>query len=630
MTLLTPSPATILIVDDDAANRHTFGWLFRDAGYRTLEAGTGQEAVQLAEQKPDLILLDVNLPDINGFEVCRRLRSLPETRHAAILQMSAVYVDSGDRSLGLEQGADAYLVKPVEPRELLAHIRALLRVRDAEQAYRRAAQEWRTTFDAINDVVCLLDRQGKILRCNTALRELVGREFDRLIGQSLDTVLRSGLGLDTSPGIPLLGRTPFREAQEVRLGDRWFRVTADPIWDDHGAQVGSVQILQDITPRVQLEEQLRQSQRLEAIGRLAAGIAHDFNNLLTAILGNASLLIRSLPRGEPEHELAVTMERAAWRAAELTRQLLGFSRQTLLWLEKVEVGLVLQQIGSEFRRRLPPGIDLRVQCADQLWPIQADPAHLGQVLTNLCENSLAAMPQGGLLWLEADNVTIEEQQVRSRVEARSGEFVRLRVGDTGTGIPADVIDKIFDPFFTTKPTGQGTGLGLAMVHGIVKQHQGWVDCHSEVGRGTVFNIYLPRLQAAPQHLTIPRPSLAASPSGTRWILLADDNETLRSLAASYLRQGGFQVVLAEDGQQAVERYRKDQARIDLVILDEMMPLLSGVEAMRQIQQINPTARVLLAGNQPLEGGLPTLPKPYREQELLQAVHAALNGQPASL
>ncbi len=621
-----PEP-TILFVDDDEGSREALTWVFRDAGFAVLEAGTGLEALELSrERHPELVVLDVSLPDVNGFEVCRRIKARASPPAPAVVHLSAVFVGSGDRTQGLEGGADAYLIKPVEPRELLATVRALLRVRAAEEVARRAAQEWRTTFDAISDAVCLLDPAGRISRCNRAMCRLVGRTFAEVLGRPLEGVIQQGFALDHPPRLIPAGCPAGHESQEVLLAGHWFRLTLDPL--PAGAAAGCVLILTDVTERKQLEEQLLQGQRLEAVGRLAGGIAHDFNNLLTAILGNASLLLRSLPPAEREHELVATMERAAWRAADLTRQLLGFSRQTLLWLRILDPGTVLDEAVAALRPSLPASVRLVVRRPEPLWTIQADPVQLALVLSHLCRNAIEAMPEGGLLLLEAQNEMLSAEDVH-HPEARPGAFVRLRVQDTGPGIPAELLDKIFDPFFTTKPVGQGTGLGLAMVYGIVKQHQGWVHCHSGAGEGTRFDLYLPRAVADVPDYT-PAPTTVASPAGPRVVLLADDNDTLRALAAAYLTQGGFQVLLASDGREAVELFQREQERVDLVILDQMMPHLTGRDALEQMRRIKPAVRALFAtassnelDREPgQERGL--IAKPYRERDLLQAVHQALD------
>ncbi len=569
------------------------------------------------------------MPDIDGFEVCRRLKEHPQTRSVSVLHMSAIYVGSGDRSHGLEEGADGYLIKPVEPRELLATVQALLRIRAAEEAARTAAQEWRTTFDAISDAVCLLDPQGHIRRCNTALGELVRRRPGELVDQPLDDVLRQGFGLEQKPRLVQPGHDLSRHSQELALDRRWFRVTADPIPDGRGRRTGSVYILTDITQRKELEEQIRQNQRLEAIGQLAGGIAHDFNNLLTAILGNSSLLLRTLPPGETEHGQVATIERTAWRAAELTRQLLAFSRRTLLWLRPIDPGEIVDEVNESLRRTLDARIDLVVQREPELWPVQADPGQLVQALMNLCLNAIDDMPRGGRLTLKASNERIGEAYLRKHVEARSGPHVCISVHDTGETIPPEVLDRVFDPysFFTNKPVGRAGGLGLAMVHGLIKQHQGWVECSSTPEDGTRFALYLPRTIAETAH-AVATPCTVAAPAGTHLVLLADDNDTLRALAAAYLRQGGFQVLLAGNSTEAVEIYQREHERISLVILDQTIPPLNGPDTLGQMRAINPAVRALFASNnaedrvQPGEA-LGIIPKPYRERELLQAAHNAL-------
>lgn len=612
------TPSTILFVDDDASNRHLLGVLFRDAGYRVLEASTGAEALEVAHaQRPDLIVLDVNLPDVSGFEVCHRLRADPLTRSLSILHLSAVFVGSDDRTQGLEGGADGYLTKPVEPRELLATARALLRVRAAEENARRAAQQWRTTFDAISDPLCLLDHEEHVLRCNRALAELLGLPFSKIVRRSLSEAARERLSADEALALTAAVREVGHDGRELTLAGRCFHVACDHVHEAHSAlDAGKVVILADVTQRRHLEEQLRQSQRLEAVGRLAGGIAQDFNNLLTAILGNASLLMRGLEPSQPDRALVATIERAAWRAADLTRQLLGFSRQALLWLQTVDAGALLGEVAAEIERRKPAGVALTVSRGAELWPVRADPAQLAQVLTTLCGTGLEAMPEGGRLTLSVSNELLEASVAGQDLEARAGEFVRVVVEDTGTGIPAEMLDKIFDPFATTKPMGRGGGLGLAMVYGIVKQHQGWIHCRSAVGRGTRFEIYLPRAVA-----------LATEGAGQRVVLLADDNDVLRALAAAYLRQAGYEVLTAADGREALELFRLEHGRIDLVILDRLTSPLSAHQVLHQMRGVKAAVRALLAGDPTVvpEAGevAGVVARPYREGDLLEAVRRTL-------
>ena len=262
--------------------------------------------------------------------------------------------------------------------------------------------------------------------------------------------------------------------------------------DERGEPAGCVQLLSDVTPRKALEEQLRQSQKMEAVGRLAGGVAHDFNNLLTGVTGNLTLALQATPADDPRREFLLAAERAAWRAADLTRQLLGFSRQTKPHMEPIDLNRCVREAVELLRRTLDPSIEIAARYADDLWPVEADAGQINQVLMNLCLNARDAMPDGGRLELETANVRSTRRRREARPDRRPGEFVRLRVRDNGHGIPPDVLPRIFEPFFTTKEVGKGTGLGLAVVFGIVQQHRGWIECTSAVGQGTCFDVYLPR------------------------------------------------------------------------------------------------------------------------------------------
>jgi two-component system cell cycle sensor histidine kinase/response regulator CckA len=646
---------TVLYVDDDAANRKTFALVFREAGFEVKEAATGSEALKLAAEKPDLIVLDVNLPDITGFEVCRHIKAHPATTAIPVMHMSGVYVTPGDRTAALEEGADVYLTKPVEPRELLAQARALLRVHQAEERAAATARQWQSTFAAINDGVCLLDEQGRVVRCNVAAERILQRPAAEIIGRQIDQLLPA---VRESSVLQRMFETRGRETAELTVGLRWLQTIADPMLDKAGAVLGAVFILSDVTERKRLEEQLRQSQKMEALGRLASGIAHDFNNLLTAVTGNASLLLAGRPPSDPDRELLVVIEQAAWRAAELTQKLLGFARRSAPVLRTTDLRLCLDEVAAILRRTIDPRLTLHVSSTADLWPVQADPGQMNQVLMNLCLNARDAMPTGGRILLEAENVVLAEGQSLS-TGARPGEFIRLRVRDTGPGIPPDVLPHLFEPFFTTKEAGKGTGLGLATVYGIVSQHHGWVECSSTehaaartdarpsgrpasggphgvrndpVGQGACFDVYLPRSAEAVSPL--PAAAAPAAPGGTETILLADDDPLVRNLSREMLRRCGYQVLLAEDGEQVAELYSREQQRIDLVVLNRKMPRLSWRETLARLLQINPQVRVLLTSGDTtesiepgLKGVLGFLAKPYRGEDLARAVRTALDEKP---
>jgi PAS domain S-box-containing protein len=393
--MMERAQGTVLYVDDDDVNRRALSCLFREAGFDVREAATGGEALRLVAAKPDLVILDVSLPDINGFEVCRRIKAHPATTPIPVMHLSGVHVTPEEKTHALEEGADAYLTKPVEPGELLAQAKALLRLHRAEEEARAAARQWQATFDAINDGVCLLDRRGRVLRCNRALALLVGKPPGEVLGADCGGLTAPQGGQSAASPFPRMLQTRRRETAELRLGGRWLQAVADPMLEGDGTVAGAVYILTDITERKRVEEQLLQTGKMEAVGRLAGGVAHDFNNLLTAIIGNVSLLLAGAPEQDPDRDVLLAVDKAAWRAAELTRQLLGFSRQAPPRLEPTDLRACLDEVLGIVRRTIDPRITVEVKAAPDLWPALADPGQISQVVMNLCLNARDAMPEGG-------------------------------------------------------------------------------------------------------------------------------------------------------------------------------------------------------------------------------------------
>jgi two-component system, cell cycle sensor histidine kinase and response regulator CckA len=508
-------------------------------------------------------------------------------------------------------------------------------IKQAESALMRERALLRALIDSIPDMIFCKNRDGTYLACNSAWAGRSSRTERDIIGlTSRDLFPRAVSDMYEMQDREVL-RTgkPNRTEEWVDFPDgrRLLEVVKTPFFGPDGNILGLIGVSRDITERRQLEEQLRQAQKMEAIGQLAGGIAHDFNNLLTAILGSVSLLLSTTPEDEHNREPLREIERAAARAADLTRQLLGFSRQTMLQLEPTDLGAAVEETVSIVRRTIDPRIILEVSLGGSLWPALADPNQMGQVLMNLCLNARDAMPQGGKLTLEAANVTLDEAYARMHIDARPGDFVRLRVRDTGHGIPPDIRPRIFDPFFTTKEPGKGTGLGLSMVFGILKQHHGWIECESEVGQGTTFDIYLPR--QADGAVRKPARSVPDTIAGGKeTILLVDDEAVIRNLGRTILQRYGYKLLLAEDGQEALEVYRHNQGGIDLVILDLTMPRLSGRDTLRELQKMDPNVRVLFSSGYSAEyindSGkdevLGFVNKPYRPQDLALTVRRVLD------
>jgi PAS domain S-box-containing protein len=506
--------------------------------------------------------------------------------------------------------------------------------KSAEETARSTEGRFRAVIEQVADGLALIAADGTIVFVSQASRRLLGFGPEELVGRSCrELVHPDELGrlhaqffdILASPGEEFTAEYRYHHKNGTyRLMDG---AAVNRLYDPAVAAV--VVTFRDVTDRRALEAQLAQAQKMEAVGQLAGGIAHDFNNLLTAVLGNLSLMVSALPGDDPNREFAAAAERAALRAASLTGQLLSFSRGTILRPRPMSANTTVDEVLHMLRRTIDPRIVLEAVRAGDLAQVEADPGQMTQVVLNLCLNARDAMPEGGCLRLETANVTVAEDRARLVVGARAGTFVRLRVSDTGCGIPPDIRDRIFEPFFTTKRPGQGTGLGLAMVFGIVQQHRGWVECASEVGRGTTFDIYLPRAEHAAEGSAT---TGDAPGGGHETVLLVDDEDMIRNIGSAILKRYGYHVLLAQDGQHALEVYRAERKQIDLVVLDLMMPRLSGRDAFRQMLQLDPGVRVIFSSGYTGEHlteadrqrAFGFVNKPYRPEELARSVRAALD------
>lgn len=362
---------------------------------------------------------------------------------------------------------------------------------------------------------------------------------------------------------------------------------------------------------------------------MAGGVAHDFNNLLTAILGNLAIAQERLSADAPCRDLLTEAEQAGWRAAELTAQLLGFARRKPLQLEPLHIIRAVDETVAILKRSFDPRISIDVIPAPALWTVNADGGQVNQVVLNLCLNARDALPNGGQIVVEATNIVISEADAARNVDARPGEFVRLRVTDTGLGMPEDVRRRVFEPFFTTKPPGSGTGLGLAMAFGIVRQHDGWIECESQIGKGTRFDVFLPRSTGTP---VVPDVGTQSTSGGSETILLVDDEAMIRTLGSTLLTQLGYRVVLAQDGIAALDTYEQNREHIHLIILDLTMPRLSGRDTFRRLRELNPQVKVIFSSGYSAEAlrddemanAAGFVSKPYRIGDLTRAVRGALD------
>ncbi|MBF8298850.1 MAG: histidine kinase, partial [candidate division NC10 bacterium] len=380
-----------------------------------------------------------------------------------------------------------------------------------------------------------------------------------------------------------------------------------------------------------LEQQLRQAQKYEAIGQLVGGIAHDFNNVIGAILGWAEMGMDEVPPDSRAHSYFKKTRAQADRAAALIRQLLAFARRQILEPRNLSLHQSVVDLTSMLESLLDKNIEVKTVLAPDLAIVCADPTQIEQILLNLCINARDAMPGGGRLVIETENVDIDDEYCRLHPYSRPGRYARLTVSDTGTGMDPDTLEHIFEPFFTTKEAGRGTGLGLATAFGIVKQHGGFLHVYSELRQGSVFHIYLPAVEARPDLISIPEEEAARG--GSETILLAEDHEGLRETARSTLEKLGYRVLPFPDGAAALDHFRRQPDRIDLALLDVVMPHLNGPEAYALMEVVRPGLPVLFTSGYTSETpvfteaqkrGLPILPKPYSSSQLARKVREALD------
>ncbi|MCU0612704.1 MAG: response regulator, partial [Candidatus Eisenbacteria bacterium] len=386
----------------------------------------------------------------------------------------------------------------------------------------------------------------------------------------------------------------------------------------------------DVTERKRLEEQLRQAAKMEAIGQLAGGIAHDFNNLLTGIIGYASILTKELPENSRAHLAARTIENTAERASDLTKQLLGFARRGKLQVLSVDLHRSIHEVVALLCRTMDPSIRMSLNLNARDATVTGDPAQMHQVLLNLGINARDAMPGGGELIFQTELVRLDDEYCRSHAEATPGPRLLLSVTDTGQGIPKEIQQRIFEPFFTTKAPGLGTGMGLATVYGIVRNHGGHIEVYSEPEMGATFKVYLPLSPSAGAGAAAEGPAAIACAHGR--VLVVDDEEVVRNVASDLLRELGHEVVTAESGSQAVQYYREHADAVDLVIIDLVMPEMDGRECYAELRKLNPSIRVLLSTGFGMNGRIQEalddgmsgfVQKPYRMAELGVKVGEAL-------
>jgi two-component system, cell cycle sensor histidine kinase and response regulator CckA len=661
--------ARVLIVDDERANRQLLEAMLAPEGYQLITAASGEEALSLIQtDAPDIILLDIMMPGMSGYQLTARIKGRVATRSIPIIMVTALD-DHEARILGLGAGAEDFLTKPVDRAELCVRVRNLLRLK----AYGDYCAKYNEMLE--REVV---SRTEQLVERSLTLEvnALALRENEERTNYALGAAAMGIWTLDLTSGrinwsktmgavfgLPA-GQTPTsseaflalvheddrRKVEEslaqlagagVEHNDE-FRV----VWPDGSVHwvAGQGRMIRDafdqpsrllgiaanISERKSLEAQFRQAQKMEAVGQLAGGIAHDFNNLLTAILGYANFVMDTFAADDARRSDIEEVVKAGQRAAELTGQLLAYSRKQILQPTTVNLNVLVTGMQQMLSRLIGEHVDLVPVLSPDLHMVKADTGQLEQVLMNLVVNARDAMPSGGRLAVETANVDLDQSFMKD-VPIEAGSYVMLAVSDNGIGMSDATRRRLFEPFFTTKELGKGTGLGLATVFGIVKQSGGYIWVYSEPGRGATFKVFLPR--AFTEVTTLNTLTTDKATGGSETILLVEDDSAVRFLTRRILEGAGYRVYDCAGPQQARELFEKIIDLVSMLVTDIIMPGSSGPRLFEALASRRPSLRVLYVSGYTddtivqqgeLEPGFGFLQKPFTADDLTRRVRALLD------
>jgi len=644
----------VLLIEDSAVDaRLVKGILDHDEnGIFTLQhALTLEEGLRLLA--PDslyrVILLDLGLPGTTGLETLRRIMPLAEG--ASVVVFTALQ----DEELGiaaLREGAHDYVIKgqihggqlrrilryAVERHKLSSELRAEIKHRArVQQALQLSEQRYRLLSETAPIGILLINEQGMVIDANTQALRMFGYDRGELIGESTEMLLPERFRCSHEGQRSSYMKEPHtrpmavgRELTARRKDGTEFAVeiALAPLATDDGVLVSSTIV--DITERKKMEEQRRLSQRMEAIGKLSGGVAHDFNNMLAVILGCSDVVLDALPPDHPAIRKIEMIRKAGASAVDLTRQLLAFSRQQMLQPRVLDLKEIVEQTQALLRRLIGENIEFKISLDPSLGRVKADPGQIEQVLLNLVINARDAMPQGGRLTIEACNVEMDDSYKGEHQVVIPGRYVVLGVQDTGCGMDRETQARIFEPFYTTKELGKGTGLGLATVYGIVKQSGGYIWVYSELNQGTLFKVYLPRVDESVQPAK--KEPEAVVLESCKTILLAEDSASLREMAREYLASLGYVVLEAASGREALQKAKEFDGPIHLLLTDVVMPEMSGPELARHMMALRPEIKVIftsgytndaIARQGVLDPAVAFIQKPYRPKALALKIQEVL-------
>ncbi|MBI5142651.1 MAG: response regulator [Nitrospirae bacterium] len=675
----------ILIVDDNPDDRTVLRYIVQSRGHEVVLAGDGQEALTMASaHRPDIVISDVLMPVMDGFQFLRRLKQDARFASTPFIFYSASYIADQDRQLAASLGADGYIIKPREPSELWNDVERIIAGSDKKKsvigelagedaeyfkrysqivaakleekvlelektlAARKLAEDRlreREAFisnilETVDEGFIVVDRNYKILSANKAFCRFAGLPEDKVLGQPCYKVSHHidrpcfEAGEDCAVRRTFATEAPHTATHvhvNVEGVEQHVETRSYPIADASGNIVSAIETITDVTEKKRLESHLRHSQKLEALGTLAAGVAHDFNNILNVIVGYGGLMEMTMPKDSPVSPYVREILTASERAARLTQSLLVFSRKQHAEFKPLEINELVDGMRKMALRLIGEDIETIIILAPEMLTVLGDCGQLEQVLMNLVTNARDAMPDGGFLRIETGHLIMDDAFVHLHGFGKPGAYALVSISDTGTGMNAVTRDKVFEPFFTTKEPGKGTGLGMSIAYGIITQHNGYINCYSEPGKGTTFRIYLPLVKTAFPETE----GLKSAPvrGGSETILIADDDEAVRKLTRELLEKHGYKVMEARDGVDAVKKFADNTDKIGFVLLDIIMPRKSGCDALEEMRAIKSDIKALfisgyadevISRKMIVEGGVEMIQKPARPVELLTKIREVLD------
>ncbi len=595
---------TVLVIYNDTRFRKTLSDILEIKGYIPIVFGQGQVALDKIKtdlpvtEPPVVALIGLKLADTSGLTIMKALKEYsPATKY--ILLTGYATQDSVIEAINLR--AYGYMQKPYDIEQLLVMIRRAVEKRETEEALRQSEERFRQVITSISDHIYV----SEITPDGDYINRYLSPHIESLTGypqQKFADDWRFWASVVIHPDDRALAAaqtTRLAKGHPSEVDYRIIRADKKVIWVRDSARAENEKrsrviygLVSDITERKLLEEQLRQSQKMDAIGRLAGGVAHDFNNILTVIRGYSELLLhRSLDKDDPRRKEVEQIKKAGERAASLTRQLLAFSRQQLLQPRVLDLNTVVNDMDMMLRRLIGEDIELITIPEQKLGYVEADPGQIEQVVMNLAINARDAMPQGGKLIIKTTNVELDSDKARHYVDVTPGSYIVLSVSDTGSGMDKELQERIFEPFFTTKAKDEGTGLGLSTVYGIVNQSGGHIWVYSKPDYGTMFRIYLPRVNEELPSLS--EEEMIEMPQGSETILVVEDDDMVRDLALNVLQRDGYKVLRASYGAEALQLCQTHTGVIDLLLTDVVMPGgISGGQLAKQLTSSRPEMKVL--------------------------------------